>query len=115
MDSIQKAKILCDTLSAKKAHDIIKIDVKEKTVLADYFVVASARNAIQVKSLSEYAIEAVEKAGGEVVRKEGLDDGRWAAVDFGDVILHVFNDDMRLFYHLERLWSDDSNTEKIED
>ena len=58
---------------------------------------------------------AVEKAGGEVVRKEGLDDGRWAVVDFGDVILHVFNDDMRLFYHLERLWSDDSNTEKIED
>ena len=113
MDSINKAQIICETLSAKKAHDIVKLDVKEKTVLADYFIVASGRSAIQVKSLAEYAIEAIEKEGGEVIRKEGLDDGRWAVVDFGDVILHIFNDEMRLFYHLERLWSDENNTEKI--
>ena len=115
MDSEQKAKIICDTLVAKKAYDVMKICVKEKTVLADYFIIASGKSSIQVKSLAEYAIEEVEKQGEEVRRKEGLEDGRWAVIDFGDVILHVFNDETRLFYHLERLWSDGDNTEKIED
>ena len=114
MDSATKAKIICDELIAKKAFDVLKINVKEKTSLADYFIIASGKSTTQVGSLTEYAMEAVEKAGGEVLRKEGLDDCRWAVVDFGDVILHVFNDETRLFYHLERLWEDGTNVEKIE-
>lgn len=114
MDSIEKAKIICKTLSDKKAYEVLKINVSDKTTLADYFVIASGKSKTQVGSLAEYAIEAVEKSGGEVLRKEGLDDCRWVVVDFGDVILHVFNDETRLFYHLERLWSDESNVEKID-
>lgn len=114
MEANAKAKIICDVLSSKKALDIIKIDVAEKTTLADYFIICSGRSSSQVRALADYAIDEVEKAGGEVRRKEGLDEGRWAVVDFGDVILHVFNDNTRLFYHLERLWADEKNVEKID-
>lgn len=114
MDSKQKTELICSTLVAKKAFDVLKIDVKDKTSLADYFIIASGKSTTQVYSLAEYAMDAVEKEGGEVVRKEGLDDCRWAVVDFGDVILHIFNDETRLFYHLERLWSDGENTEKVD-
>ncbi len=105
MNSNETADLICKTLEDKKAYDIIKIDVKDKTIIADYFVIASGKTSRAVKALADYAIEAVEKAGGEVRRKEGMEDARWAVVDFGDVILHVFNDETRLFYHLERLWS----------
>ena len=111
MTSIQLADLLCDTLKSKRAFDIVKINVEEKTSVADYFVVASARSSTQVKSLTEYCEEAAENAGAKILRKDGISDGRWAIVDFGDVILHIFNDEMRLFYHLERLWGDG---EKIE-
>lgn len=106
MISEKLANLLCDALKSRKAFDIVKINVQEKTSVADYFVVASARSTTQVKSLIEFCEEKAEKAGYEIKRKDGISDGRWAIVDFGDVILHVFNDEMRLFYHLERLWGD---------
>ena len=115
MESKEKAKLICDTLSSKKAYDVIKIDVSEKTILADYFIIASGKSSPQVKALAEYAMEAVEKAGGEVRRKEGLAEGRWVVVDFGDVILHIFHDDTRLFYHLERLWTDGGNLQRFDE
>ncbi len=112
MESTKLASLLCETLSQKKAQDIVKINVAEKTTVADYFVIASARSSTQVKALSEQCEMAAEKAGAQIVRKEGLADARWAIVDFGDVILHIFNDETRLFYHLERLWGEG---EKFED
>ena len=103
MNSTELANLLCDALSSRKAFDIIKIDVADKTSLADYFVVASARSTTQVKALAEFCEEKAEKAGASIRHKDGYSDARWVVVDFGDVILHVFNDEMRLFYHLERL------------
>ena len=85
MESIEKSKIICDVLSSKKAYDIVKLDVKEKTVLADYFIICSGKSSTQVRALADYAIDEVEKFGGEVRRKEGMDEGRWVVVDFGDV------------------------------
>ena len=112
MEALKLANLLCETLASKKAQDIVKINVTEKTTIADYFVVASARSSTQVKALSEQCEMAAEKQGAVIVRKEGLTDARWAIVDFGDVILHIFNDETRLFYHLERLWGEG---EKFED
>ena len=106
MDSLQTAQVVIDSLTKRKAYDIVKIDVKEKTSIADYFVIASARSTTQVKSLAEFCEAEAEKAGAKILRKEGLQDGRWAIIDFGDVILHIFNDETRLFYHLERLWGE---------
>ena len=101
-------------LAAKKARDIVKINVAGKTVLTDYFVIASGRSSTQVKSLAEYVDDGMSKLGVEVKRREGDEEGRWLVLDYGDCIVHIFNDENRLFYHLERLWGDESSIEKIE-
>lgn len=106
METLLTADMICKFLSEKKANDIVKIYVADKTIIADYFVIASARSSTQVKALSEYVEEFVEKNGGEVRRTEGVAEGRWAVIDAGDVIVHIFNDEQRLFYHLERIWGD---------
>ena len=106
METLLTADMICKFLSEKKANDIVKIYVADKTIIADYFVIASARSSTQVKALSEYVEEFVEKNGGEVRRTEGIADGRWAVIDAGDIIVHIFNDEQRLFYHLERIWGD---------
>ena len=106
MKSEVLAEVVLSALKERKAFDIVKINVEEKTTVADYFIVASARSSTQVKSLSEHVEEAVEKNGGNVLRKEGVQDARWVVLDCGDVIVHLFNDETRLFYHLERLWGE---------
>lgn len=106
METLLTADMICKFLSEKKANDIVKIYVADKTIIADYFVIASARSCTQVKALSEYVEEFVEKNGGEVRRTEGIAEGRWAVIDAGDIIVHIFNDEQRLFYHLERIWGD---------
>lgn len=107
--------IVLEVLSKHKAFDVVTVDVREKSSVTDYFIIASARSSTQVKSLAEYCEEGAEKQGVTVLRKEGIADGRWAVIDFGDVILHIFNDETRLFYHLERLWDDGDKIKKIED
>ena len=114
MESKILAENICKILSEKKARDIVKINVAEKTVLADYFIIAGGRSTTQVKALCEYVDEGMSKLGVEVKRREGETEGRWGVLDFGDCIVHIFNDESRLFYHLERLWGDESNIEKIE-
>ena len=111
IDSKKLALTACKALSEKRGRDIVMLYVRERTSLCDYFVIASARSTTQVKSLAEFCEAEAEKAGAKILRKEGLQDGRWAIIDFGDVILHIFNDETRLFYHLERLWGE---SEKIE-
>ena len=106
METLLTADMICKFLSEKKANDIVKIYVADKTIIADYFVIASARSSTQVKALSEYVEEFVEKNGGEVRRTEGVAEGRWAVIDAGNIIVHIFNDEQRLFYHLERIWGD---------
>lgn len=106
MESKQLAQEICKCLSAKKAQDIISVFVADKTIIADYFVIASGRSTTQVKALCDHVEQYVESLGGEVRRREGVQEGRWAVIDFGDVIVHIFNDEQRLFYHLERIWGE---------
>lgn len=91
------------------------VDVREKTVICDYFVICSGRSTTQVKSLCENLEEHLSKAGIEPRRTEGVREGRWGVMDYGDVIVHVFNDESRLFYHLERLWDEGNNVRRYED
>jgi ribosome-associated protein len=107
---------VCKALADKRGKDIVALYVREKTDLCDYFVIASGSNAPQIRAMGERVEELVEKELGLVPsRTEGVRDGRWAVVDYGDVIVHIFNDETRLFYHLERLWTDSGNLQKFDD
>lgn len=107
---------VCKALADKRGKDIVCLYVREKTDLCDYFVIASGSNAPQIRAMGERVEELVERNLGLVpTRTEGVRDGRWAVVDYGDVIVHIFNDETRLFYHLERLWQGDGNLEKFDD
>ena len=106
----------CKALADKLGKDIVTLYVREKTDICDYFVLASGSNAPQIRAMGERVEELIEKNLGVVpTRTEGVRDGRWAVVDYGDVIVHIFNDETRLFYHLERLWADGGNLERFDD
>ena len=106
----------CKALADKRGRDIVTLYVREKTALCDYFVLASGGNPSQIRAMGERVEELVERNLGIVPsRTEGVRDGRWAVVDYGDVIVHIFNDETRLFYHLERLWMNGGNLEKFDE
>ena len=106
----------CKALADKRGKDIVTLYVREKTSLCDYFVLASGSNSSQIRAMGERVEELISREYGiDPTRTEGVRDGRWAVVDYGDVIVHIFNDDTRLFYHLERLWGDGENLEKYFD
>lgn len=114
--SKELAQAICLALSAKKAKDIATVYVREKSSLCDYFVIASGTSSTQVRAMGEYVEEQMEKHFSlSPVREEGMRDGRWSVLDYGDVIVHIMQDETRLFYHLERLWADGGNLEKYED
>ena len=107
---------VCKALADKRGKDIVALYVREKTDLCDYFIIASGSNAPQIRAMGERVEELVEKNLGLVPsRTEGVRDGRWAVVDYGDVMVHIFNDETRLFYHLERLWTDGGNLQRFDD
>jgi len=95
---------ICELLDEKKAINVVKIDLKDLTVVADFFVVASAKSTTAVKALSEYLDQELSKLGCPPRRIEGRTEGRWIAADYGTVIVHIFLEETRAFYQLERLW-----------
>ena len=114
--SKQLALTVCKALADKRGKDIVVMYVREKTDLCDYFVLASGTNAPQIRAMGERVEEMVEKEYAIVpTRTEGVRDGRWAVIDYGDVIVHIFNDETRLFYHLERLWTDGGNLQRYDE
>lgn len=116
MESLELAKECCKILSEKKAQDIVIIDVAEQTVVCSYFVIASGKSTTQVKALADNVEELLKKRQDLApVRTEGMREGRWAVLDYGDVIVHIFNEESRLFYYLERLWDSGKNVTKYEE
>lgn len=116
MTSLEKTLEICKLLSSKKAKGIVYIAVENKTSLCDYFVVAGGTSKTHVKSLAENLEEMLEKQHCLTPRRsDGLREGRWAVLDYADVIVHIFGDEERDFYNLERLWEDGENLVKFED
>lgn len=100
------AKLAYKALDDKKGEDIKVIDISEISVLADYFIIANGSNDSQVRALVENVEDELSKAGFEVKQREGYGLGNWVLLDFGSIIVHVFDKENRLFYDLERIWRD---------
>ncbi len=115
MNSKEFVEKVCEILSNHKAEDIVSIDVREKTEVTDYYVIAGGRSMTHTRSLIELLEEELDKKCGVApLRRDGVREGRWAVLDYGDVIVHIFNDESRLFYHLEKLWADGDNVKKYD-
>lgn len=114
MDQARKmAKLAYHALDDKKGEDIKIIDISGVSVLADYFIIANGTNQSQVQALVDNVEEEMHRAGFPLKQREGYGNGNWVLLDFGDIIVHVFDDENRLFYDLERIWRD-GNTVELE-
>ncbi|GAX89225.1 ribosome silencing factor [Effusibacillus lacus] len=103
---VEFAKIAAEAAADKKAKDIIMLDIRGLSVIADYFVLCSGNSTTQVQAIAEAVKEKMEKKGLRVRGMEGYDEAKWVLIDCGDVVVHVFRTEEREFYNLERVWSD---------
>ena len=104
--SLLLAKTAVDALADKKGEDIRVIDISQVSVIADYFIIAGGSNHSQIQALCDNVEEQLGKAGCPVRQIEGYDSAKWILIDFGDVIVHIFDKENRLLYDLERIWRD---------
>lgn len=99
-------RLAVNALEEKKGEDIRIIDIREVSVIADYFIIASGSNTSQVQAMTDAVEEAMEKAGYQCRQIEGYQTANWILMDYHDIIVHVFCKEDRLFYDLERIWRD---------
>ena len=102
----EMAKIAIEALEDKKAEDIRVIDISQVSVLADYFIIANGSNRSQIQALSDSVEEKLGRAGYPLKQMEGYENANWVLLDFGDIMVHIFDHENRLFYDLERIWRD---------
>jgi len=113
-ESLNMAKLAIEALEDKKAEDIKIIDISEVSVLADYFIIAGGSNSSQIQALCNNVDEKLGRAGHPSKQIEGYDTANWVLLDFGDIIVHIFDKENRLLYDLERIWRDGKNISKDE-
>ncbi|MGE5371454.1 MAG: ribosome silencing factor [Solirubrobacterales bacterium] len=104
--TIDQAEMIATTATDEKAFDVQLLDLRGLTVLADFFVIASGRSAIQAKSIAESIEDRMLEQGMRPTRREGFKDGRWVILDYSGIMVHVFRQEEREFYQLENLWAD---------
>ena len=114
MDNISELKkTVVKTLDINKAQDIITIDLKDKSSMADYMIIASGTSSRHIQSLSEQVLEKLKDSGIKDSKIEGKDSTEWKLVDGIDLIVHIFHPEKRKFYELEKMWSELIPKEKI--
>ena len=106
--------IACEAMEDKKAQDIKIINIENVSSLADYFIVASGMNRNQVQAMADNVNEMLGKAGVEPKQLEGYQNANWILMDYRDVVIHIFDEENRLFYDLERIWRDGEIVEREE-
>ena len=102
----EMAKIAYRALEEKKAEDIRVINIEQVSVLADYFLIASGTNRNQTQAMADNVEELLQRAGCQMRQMEGYQTANWILMDYGDIIVHIFDTENRLFYDLERIWRD---------
>ena len=105
------ARLAYQALDEKKGEDIKVIDISQVSVLADYFIIANGNSESQVRALVDNVEEELAKAGYDMKQREGYGSGNWILMDFGEIIVHVFDKENRLFYDRERIWRDGKQVE----
>ena len=100
------AKLAADAAEGRKARDVVVLDIRGLSVIADYFIICSANSRIQVQAIADAVKEKLEERGLRCRGVEGKDEAKWILIDFGDVVVHVFLEEERAFFGLERLWGD---------
>ena len=105
-DSLELAQKAAQICLDYKANDVVLLDLRGVTDMADFFIVASGTSDTHVRSVGEHLAEEMKKLGSPVYHMEGTTQGRWVLLDFVDFVVHVFHPTLRDFYQLERLWSD---------
>ena len=114
MDKISDLKqIVINTLDINKAQDIVSIDLKDKSSMADFMIIASGTSSRHIQSLSEQVLEKLRKNGVPDSKIEGKDSNEWKLVDGIDLIVHIFHPEKRKFYELEKMWSELIPKEKL--
>jgi ribosome-associated protein len=105
-DSLQAAQLCAAAADDKKAIDILILDLRGLTYITDYFVICSGSNITQVAAISDGVGQSLAQAGGHPSHVEGGPEASWVLMDFGDVVVHIFEEQARAYYSLEKLWSD---------
>jgi ribosome-associated protein len=105
-DAIEAARAAAAAIDDKNGEDILLLDLSSLLVVTDVFVVASGTSNRHVRTLVDEAEEALKTLGKRPLRREGVDHGEWVLLDYGDVVIHVFDRPTRAYYELERLWAD---------
>ena len=114
MDKISDLKeIVITTLDLNKAEDIVTIDLKDKSSMVDYMIIASGTSSRHIQSLSEQVLEKLKDNGIKDSKIEGKESGEWKLVDGIDLIVHIFHPEKRKFYELEKIWSEFIPKEKV--
>ena len=114
MDTIfDLKKNIIKTLDFNKALDIVSIDLKDKSSMADYMIIASGTSSRHIQSLSEQVLEKFKNSGVKNCKIEGSDSNEWKLIDGIDLIVHIFNPEKRKFYELEKIWSEMMPKEKL--
>ena len=112
MEAIKLKDIIEKTLDVNKARDVVVIDLKRKTYIADYMIIASGTSSRHIQSLSEIIVRKLEEFGILNCKVEGKDSPHWKLVDAADIIVHIFHPEKRSFYDLEKMWSENIPKEK---
>ena len=114
MDNISDLKaVVISTLDLNKAQDIVTIDLKDKSSMADYMIIASGTSSRHIQSLSEQVLEKLKDNGIKNSKIEGKESSEWKLVDGIDLIIHIFHPEKRKFYELEKIWSELIPKEKV--
>jgi len=108
----QLALVAAAAMDAKKASDVVILDLRAHTPVADYFVIGSAETTVQIRAVTEAVEEALTEAGATLLGREGHARARWILLDFGPVVVHIFGPEARRLYNLERLWADSPLVER---
>jgi ribosome-associated protein len=103
---LEYARVAADAAEDKKATDVVILDIRGLSVIADFFIICSARSRTQVLAVADAVEERLALQGVRCKGIEGREEGKWVLIDFGDLVVHVFNDEERKFFSLERLWGD---------